>query len=441
MITFQFLFLILTYLIAAIPFGLVLAKIFAKVDIRQHGSKNIGATNVARVAGKKLGFLTLILDGLKGAFMIIIARFAFYESSNLHLFLSLVGFAAVIGHIYPIYLKFKGGKGVATTIAVLLALDSMVGISVIAVWIMIFALFRISSISSMVAILSSILLSYFYHSPIEQVIFCAALSLLVIYRHKENIARLMSGEEKKNLIAKPKKMPASEKLIVALDFPDFDSAKKLVQELGDEVIFYKIGLELLMSGDYFKLLAYLKANGKKVFCDLKLYDISQTVSSAVKNLAKYNVDLLTIHSASYDIMARAAEHKGDMQLIAVTVLTNLDSHDLLDMGFDANISLEDLVIKKTKLSLRAGLDGIVSSGLEARALRENFEDDFLIVSPGIRLEKILNDDQKRTCDVNEALGNGSSHLVVGRPISRGANPQEMARKFNQAIHESCTNIK
>jgi orotidine-5'-phosphate decarboxylase len=235
-------------------------------------------------------------------------------------------------------------------------------------------------------------------------------------------------------------MPASDKLILALDFPDFESAKKLVDELGDEVIFYKIGLELLMSGDYFKLLSYLKSKDKKVFCDLKLYDISQTVANAVKNLANYDVDLLTIHSASYDIMARAAEHKGKMQLIAVTVLTNLDSNDLLDMGFDPQISLEELVIKKTKLSLRAGLDGIVSSGLEARILRQNFEDEFLIVSPGIRLEKMIGDDQKRTCDVKEALINGSSHLVVGRPITRAADSKIAAQKFNQAIHEGLTNF-
>jgi glycerol-3-phosphate acyltransferase PlsY len=197
MITAQITFLIVTYFLAAIPFGLFLSKIFARVDIRQHGSKNIGATNVARVVGKKLGLLTLILDGFKGAFMIIAARFAFYESAHLHFFLSLVGFVAVIGHIYPIYLKFKGGKGVATTIAVLLALDPMVGSLAICIWIIIFCLFRTSSVSSMVAIFSSIILSYFYNAPFEQIVFCTALFLLITYRHKENISRLMAGKEKK----------------------------------------------------------------------------------------------------------------------------------------------------------------------------------------------------------------------------------------------------
>jgi orotidine-5'-phosphate decarboxylase len=234
-------------------------------------------------------------------------------------------------------------------------------------------------------------------------------------------------------------MFATEKLIVALDVPDFTSAKKLVKDLGNEVIFYKIGLELLMSGDYFRIISYLKEKDKKVFCDLKLYDISQTVARSVKNLANYEVDLLTIHSASFDIMARAAENKGKMQLIAVTVLTNLDSSDLLEMGFDNRISLEDLVLKKAKLSLRAGLDGVVSSGLEARELRKNLEGDFLIVSPGIRLNKIIGDDQKRTCDVKEALMNGASHLVVGRPITHDENPKKAAQKFNQAINEAFAN--
>lgn len=235
-------------------------------------------------------------------------------------------------------------------------------------------------------------------------------------------------------------MLASEKLILALDVPDFAAAKKIIDELGDEVIFYKIGLELLMSGDYFRLISYLKDRGKKVFCDLKLYDISQTVGSAVKNLAKYNVDLLTIHSASFDIMRKAAENKGSMQVIAVTILTNLDEIDLSQMGFDEKISLQELALKKTKLSLEAGLDGVVASGLEAKILRQNFGQNFLIISPGIRLEKVAGDDQKRTCDVADALTAGSSHLVVGRPILKAENPKLVAQKFNQLIHETCSNF-
>ena len=195
--TYQLLFLGLTYAIAAIPFGLVLAKIFAKKDIREFGSKNIGATNVARVIGKKLGFATLILDGLKGAIMVIIARFTFYELQNLHLFLVLVATVAVLGHVYPIYLNFKGGKGVATAIAVLFALNVSVGFLVICFWILSFCLFRISSISSIIAIFSSIIISTSLGAPGSQIAFCWFLSLLILVRHKKNIARLITGEEKK----------------------------------------------------------------------------------------------------------------------------------------------------------------------------------------------------------------------------------------------------
>jgi acyl phosphate:glycerol-3-phosphate acyltransferase len=193
----QILFLGLTYAISAIPFGLVLSKIFAKTDIRDSGSKNIGATNVARVLGKKLGFATLMLDGLKGAVMVVIARFQFLGIDNLHLFLLLVSAVAVLGHIFPIYLRFKGGKGVATTIAVLFALDLKLGLSVVVVWVVCFFLVRISSVSSLSAIFSAALFSFLYKSSVEQTILCCFLFLLVLIRHKENIVRLISGEEKK----------------------------------------------------------------------------------------------------------------------------------------------------------------------------------------------------------------------------------------------------
>lgn len=197
MISFsQFAFLLVTYAISAIPFGLVLAKIFAKVDIREMGSKNIGATNVTRVLGKKLGLVTLILDGLKGAIMVIVARFSFSEIENLHVFLVLVSAVAVVAHIFPIYLRFKGGKGVATAIAVLFALDFGVGLLVLSFWIMSYCLFRISSVSSLLAIFSSIVISNHFDAPTSQIILCWFMSILILVRHKENIVRLLMGEEK-----------------------------------------------------------------------------------------------------------------------------------------------------------------------------------------------------------------------------------------------------
>jgi len=227
----------------------------------------------------------------------------------------------------------------------------------------------------------------------------------------------------------------SDKLILALDVPDFESAKKLVKDLGNDVRFYKIGLELMASGDYFRIIEFLKNNDKKIFADLKLYDISQTIARSVKNLAKFEVDLLTIHSASRDIMLKASENKGLMKIVAVTVLTNLDQNDLQEMGFDQVKSLEDLVLQKTKMALESNLDGVVASAQEAQNLRNKFGQDFLIVTPGIRLEKILNDDQKRVVDVKTALASGASHLVVGRPITQSENPYLMAQKFIKLINE------
>lgn len=193
----QILFLILTYFIAAIPFGLILTKFFVNKDVRHLGSGNIGATNVTRVAGKKIGALTLILDGAKGAVMVIIARFNFHDVSHLHLLLVLVGGVAVTAHIYPIYLNFKGGKGVATAIAVLMALDFPVGILAICFWILGFCLFHIPAVSSLIAIFSMALLSHCYGAPTSQIVLCWFLFVLILIRHKDNISRLIRSEENK----------------------------------------------------------------------------------------------------------------------------------------------------------------------------------------------------------------------------------------------------
>ncbi|MES2677298.1 MAG: orotidine-5'-phosphate decarboxylase [Pseudomonadota bacterium] len=228
--------------------------------------------------------------------------------------------------------------------------------------------------------------------------------------------------------------PVHDKLIVALDFPDLKSAQNLVETLGNSVGFYKIGLELLMSGDYFKMIDWLAKKDKKVFADLKLYDISATIGKAIKNLTEYsNIHFLTIHAASRDIMLKAAENKGKINLLAVTVLTNLDQKDLNEMGFDPQISLENLVIKKAKLAQECGIAGVVSSGMEAQIIRQNLGKDFTIVTPGIRLENIENDDQKRTVDVKTAFQNGANYIVVGRPINAATNPLQAAEKFQEQI--------
>jgi orotidine-5'-phosphate decarboxylase len=132
-------------------------------------------------------------------------------------------------------------------------------------------------------------------------------------------------------------------------------------------------------------------------------------------------------------MEKTAENKGKMKVIAVTVLTNLDQKDLNEMGFDPKVSVEDLVLKRTEMAINSGLDGVVASGIAAKTLRQNLGNDFLIVSPGIRLEAVAEDDQKQVCDVKTAINNGSSYLVVGRPITRASNPQAAAKHFASLI--------
>lgn len=225
-------------------------------------------------------------------------------------------------------------------------------------------------------------------------------------------------------------------LIVALDFENIQKAKALVELLGDEVTFYKVGLELAMSGDYFELIEWLGKKNKKVFADLKLFDISTTVGKAIKNLANYkNINFVTIHTASQDIMRQAVLNKGHIKILAVTILTNLDKNDLFDMGFNQNITLKDMVIKRAKLAKECGVDGVISSGLEASEIRKNTDDDFLIITPGIRPNFLSNvsDDQKRIVDVKTAFENGANYIVVGRPITQAQNPKEVAAKIQQQI--------
>jgi len=232
------------------------------------------------------------------------------------------------------------------------------------------------------------------------------------------------------------------KLVVALDFPNIDLALNLVDKLGSAVDFYKIGLELMMTGNYFTLLSALEKRQKKIFADLKLYDIPQTVGKAVANLTSYNIELLTIHTANAEMMLTANENKKHLKIIAVTILTSLNEQNLLEMGFDANISLPNLVCQKTKLALECGLDGVVASALEAKILRTNFGNNFAIITPGIRPlsfednQKIT--DQKRIATVELAIKNGSSHLVVGRPITASANPILAVENINKIIYETPT---
>jgi len=231
------------------------------------------------------------------------------------------------------------------------------------------------------------------------------------------------------LSAKP--IPPAERLIVALDVPDADAARALVERLGSAVGFYKIGLELFMAGGYFELLDWLVARDKRVFVDLKFFDVPETVRAAVRALAGRGASFATVHG-NQSIMEAAGKEKGDLKILAVTVLTSLDRGDLDDLGFACDV--EKLVLSRARRALEAGCDGIVSSGLEAPLIRRELGDRLLVVTPGIRpVENRPADDQKRTVDVAQAFRNGADYIVVGRPIRQAADPEAAARAVQETI--------
>ena len=226
-----------------------------------------------------------------------------------------------------------------------------------------------------------------------------------------------------------KPIDPAERLIFAMDVPDSNIARDLVQKLGDSVHFYKIGLELFMAGDYFELLQWLLDQNKKVFVDLKFFDVPQTVQSAVRQLSKHGASFATIHGNDA-IMRAAAEAKGDVKILAVTALTSLDRGDLNDLGFDCDV--EALVLSRARRALECGCDGVISSGLEAPALRKHIDHRLLVITPGIR--PVDNqDDQKRVVNVEQAFRNGADYIVVGRPIRDADDPKAQAEQIQQTI--------
>ena len=220
-----------------------------------------------------------------------------------------------------------------------------------------------------------------------------------------------------------------DRLIFALDVPEVSEAKKIVIELDDSVNFYKIGMELLMTGQYFELLDWLIAKDKKVFVDLKFFDVPETVGRTIARLSDYGATFATIHG-NQALMEKAVENKNNLKILAVTALTSLDRGDLDDLGFDCNI--KDLVISRAKRAFEAGCDGIVSSGLEVPYIREYVDNKLIAVTPGIR--PIANDDdQKRVVDVATAFKSGSDYIVVGRPIKNADNRYIAASKIQKII--------
>ena len=230
-------------------------------------------------------------------------------------------------------------------------------------------------------------------------------------------------------------IPPEERLILALDVPTADEARAIVSSLGDTVRFYKIGLELMTGGEYFALLDWLTAREKKVFADLKFFDIPATVAGAVRNLSGRGATFCTVHGndAMMEAAVEAADATGDrLGILAVTVLTSLDRSDMDDLGFEADIGR--VVLSRAKRALALGCAGVVSSGLEVKALRAEVGDELVAVCPGIRpgLNKPA-DDQKRSVDIEQAFDLGADYLVIGRPIRSAPDPAAAAAAIQERI--------
>jgi orotidine-5'-phosphate decarboxylase len=223
-----------------------------------------------------------------------------------------------------------------------------------------------------------------------------------------------------------------ERLIFALDAPGREQALAWVDRLGDAVDFYKIGMELLASGDYFTVLDELARRDKRIFVDLKFFDIPATVAGVIRGLSRWPVTFCTIHGWHAGMMQAAAEaREGELRLLAVTVLTSMDRNDLEQLGIAGETA--DIVVERAWAAKNAGIDGVIASGQEAGLIRAACGAGFSIVCPGIRPGGPVGDDQKRTVGVAEAFARGADAIVVGRPISQAADPRAAAEAIQLQI--------
>ena len=228
-----------------------------------------------------------------------------------------------------------------------------------------------------------------------------------------------------------KAIPPAERLIFALDVESPDDARTLVEQLGDAVRFYKLGLELFLAGGYWELVDWIAARGAKVFVDLKFFDVPATVGRAVARLNGRGVTFCTVHGND-GIVQAACDARRDVKVLAVTVLTSLDRGDLEQLGFACDP--RTLVLSRARRALEIGCDGVISSGLEAPDIRAELGERLLVVTPGIRpVENRPADDQKRIVDVAQALRNGADYIVVGRPIRDAADPRATAEGIQATI--------
>ena len=228
-------------------------------------------------------------------------------------------------------------------------------------------------------------------------------------------------------------LSALDRLIVALDVPGVEAARALVRRLGGSVAFYKIGLELAMSGAGIDLARELVQSGKRVFLDMKLLDIEATVERATRAAAATGATFLTVHAQDAKTLRAAVAGRSGTQLriLGVTVLTNLDDADLRQQGIDA--AADEVVARRAHLALQAGCDGVVASGREAARVRTIVGRDMAIVTPGIRLPGGAAGDPARVAGPREPIAAGADDLVVGRPITGADDPAREAAVFVEAI--------
>lgn len=216
---------------------------------------------------------------------------------------------------------------------------------------------------------------------------------------------------------------SDDRLIVALDLPNAIAAHELTMKLADNVSFYKIGLGMLTTGGLALANELKQEHGKRIFLDMKLFDISATIEKAVKGLAQFNLDFLTVHGDPHVVRAAKDGAAGsDMKILGVTILTSLDRQDLNDSLIKQG-EMADLVLERAGNAFNAGADGIIASPQEAAAIRALPEaKGRLIVTPGVRPAGSAANDQKRIATPGEAIANGADHIVVGRPIWQAQDP-------------------
>ena len=232
-----------------------------------------------------------------------------------------------------------------------------------------------------------------------------------------------------------KDIPINERIILALDVENPEQARELVRKTESHIKFYKVGLQLFMTG-WFEIVDWLAARNHKIMLDLKFFDIPETVKLAVSQLNNRGITFATIHGND-PIIRAAVAGKGDLALLAVTVLTSFGQEDMQAMGMTQ--SVEELVYFRAKRALELGCEGVVSSGMEAKRLRDRLGSKLLIVTPGIRPGENIQeqqDDQQRIVTAGQAIADGADYLVVGRPITRAPDPIAVINLLQNEIRQA-----